>query len=105
MARRRAGQREARKDAAPRARKAASVSVTITDFDFSPKTVSIGVGETVTWTNQGPTVHTATGDGFDTGNLTKGQSGSHTFTQRGHVRLHLHAPPVHEGHGERGRGR
>lgn len=77
----------AKKEAKPRrrpvARAAASASVTIRDFDFTPKSVTVNEGDTVTWTNQGPTVHTATGDGFDTGNLKKGESGSHTFASAG----------------------
>ena len=42
------------------------------------------VGESVTWTNSGPTAHTATArDGsFDTGLLSKGQSRSVTFPRR-----------------------
>ena len=74
-----------RKPKAPVARIAASASVTIRDFSFSPSSVTVNVGETVTWTNAGPTVHTATAsDGsFDTGNLRKGQSGSHTFDEAG----------------------
>ena len=55
----------------------------ITDFEFSPTSVTVNVGDTVTWVNAGPTVHTATGSGFDTGNLSKGQSGSHTFASAG----------------------
>ena len=43
------------------------------------------MGDTVTWSNAGPTPHSATAsDGsFDTGILDKGGSGSHTFTQAG----------------------
>jgi LPXTG-motif cell wall-anchored protein len=67
----------------PKARAAASASVTIRDFDFAPASVTVNVGDTVTWTNQGPTGHTATGDGFDTGILNAGQSGSHTFDSAG----------------------
>ena len=76
--------------AEPRARKpkalaAASGSVTIADFDFAPATITINQGDTVTWNNNGPTPHSAkANDGsFDTGILTKGQSGSHTFSQAG----------------------
>ena len=60
-------------------------SDTISDFVFTPSTITIHVGDTVTWTNVGPTAHTATAnDGsFDTGTLQKGQSGSHTFTSAG----------------------
>ena len=45
---------------APKAKAAASTGVTIRDFDFGPASVTINVGDTVTWTNQGPTGHTAT---------------------------------------------
>jgi plastocyanin len=60
-------------------------AVTIADFHFTPATITIHVGDTVTWTNQGPSPHTATAsDGsFNTGVLNKGQSASHTFTKPG----------------------
>jgi plastocyanin len=64
---------------------AADPAVTIADFNFSPANITIHAGETVTWTNNGPSAHTATArDGsFDTGVLQKGQSASHTFTHAG----------------------
>ena len=64
---------------------AASRTVTIADFSFSPKSVTVSVGDSVTWRNTGDEVHTATAkDGsFDTGNLDTGQSGSHTFNKAG----------------------
>lgn len=66
-------------------RAAASGSVTIKDFSFGPATVNVNAGDTVTWSNRGPTVHTATAsDGsFDSGNLTKGQSYSRKFSSPG----------------------
>ena len=71
----------------PTARTAASASVTISDFKFTPDTVTVNEGDTVTWTNDGPTVHTATAEdgSFDTGTLRKGDSGSATFTQAGTI--------------------
>jgi plastocyanin len=59
--------------------------VTVADFHFSPATTTIHVGDTITWTNDGPSSHTATAHGgaFDTGVLKKGHSASHTFTQPG----------------------
>jgi hypothetical protein len=47
--------------------------------------VTVGVGETVTWRNDGPSAHTATAtDGsFDTGLLDSGESGSATFQEAG----------------------
>jgi plastocyanin len=69
----------------PVARKAQSGSITITDFKFTPASITVDVGDTVTWTNQGRTPHSATaGDGsFDTGTFPRGQSRSHTFDAAG----------------------
>jgi LPXTG-motif cell wall-anchored protein len=59
--------------------------VSIADFHFSPATTTIHVGDTITWSNGGPSSHTATASNgsFNTGILKKGQSASHTFTQPG----------------------
>jgi plastocyanin len=67
------------------AQAASDATVTIADFDFTPASITIHVGDTVTWTNHGPSAHTATAnDGsFNTGVLQKGQSASHTFTTAG----------------------
>src|SRR3954470_4327175 len=64
---------------------AASAGVTISDFQFAPGNVTVNVGDTVPWSNNGPTGHsaTATNGSFDTGVLEKGSSGSHTFSQAG----------------------
>ena len=71
----------------PTAKTAADAAVTISDFKFTPATVTVNEGDTVTWTNDGPTVHTATAEdgSFDTGTLRKGESGSATFTQAGTI--------------------
>ncbi len=68
-----------------RAHSAGDPSDTIADFSFTPATLTIHVGDTVTWTNNGPAAHTATANNgsFNTGTLQKGQSASHTFTQAG----------------------
>src|SRR5215218_3163688 len=58
-------------------------SVSMLDFSFSPATVSIGVGESVTWTNNGQQDHTATGSGFDTGTVPPGGSATETFNSAG----------------------
>ena len=64
---------------------AASGSVTIADFSFSPASLTINQGDTVTWVNNGPTPHSATANNgsFNTGILKAGQSASHTFAQAG----------------------
>ena len=55
------------------------------DNFFAPSSITIGVGETVTWSNVGQVIHTVTAnDGsFDSGDLDPGQGFSHTFTQSG----------------------
>jgi plastocyanin len=69
----------------PVAHIAGDPSVTIADFHFTPGATTVHVGDSITWTNAGPSSHSATAsDGsFDTGVLSKGQSGSHTFTKAG----------------------
>jgi LPXTG-motif cell wall-anchored protein len=69
----------------PGAKAAASGSVTVADFQFTPAQITIDQGDTVTWTNNGPTSHSATApDGsFDTGIFPAGQSRSHTFNDAG----------------------
>jgi LPXTG-motif cell wall-anchored protein len=64
---------------------AASASVTIRDFAFSPTSVTIDVGDTVTWTNKDSVKHSATAEdgSFDTGLLGNGRSGSSTFDEAG----------------------
>jgi plastocyanin len=68
-----------------RAHAARDPSDTISDYKFTPGSLTIHVGDTVTWTNDGPSAHTATANdhSFDTGILQKAQSGSHTFSQAG----------------------
>jgi LPXTG-motif cell wall-anchored protein len=69
----------------PGAKAAASGSVTVADFQFTPAQITINQGDTVTWTNNGPTAHSATApDGsFDTGIFPAGQSRTHTFNDAG----------------------
>jgi LPXTG-motif cell wall-anchored protein len=83
----------------PKAIAAASGSVTIADFNFSPATITINEGDTVTWNNNGPTPHSATAnDGsFDTGILKKGASGSHTFSQAGSFSYYCKPHPFMKG--------
>ena len=64
---------------------AARETVTVADFSYSPAVLTVKPGTEVTWTNKGPSTHTATaGDGsFDTGLLKPGDSHSETFNQVG----------------------
>lgn len=62
---------------------AADQDVAISGFSYSPATVTVTVGDTVTWTNSDAQAHTATGDGWNTGDLGNGDSGSITFQNAG----------------------
>jgi plastocyanin len=64
---------------------ASSSSVEIKDFAFTPPTITVPAGTTVTWTNHDAAPHTATADdkSFDTGRLEQGQSGGVTFDTPG----------------------
>ena len=69
--------------------RAATVEVSMQDFSFTPQTISINVGDTVQWTNNGGSHTTTSGsnctaDGtWNSGLLGQGQSFSHTFTEAG----------------------
>jgi LPXTG-motif cell wall-anchored protein len=79
----------------PAALKAGSNSVTIHDFAFGPKSLTVQVGDTVSWFNQGPSSHSATADNgsFNTGVLAKGASGSFTFKTPGTFSYHCTPHP------------
>lgn len=58
--------------------------VDIANFAFSPASVTINVGDTVTWTNKDAAAHSARVGGVGTTNvLLQGQSGSLTFNAAG----------------------
>ena len=86
--------------ATPKATQAATTpqaegaSVEIKNFAFDPDTVTIKVGQTVTWTNQDSVVHTVTGDGgIDSDGLSKGKSYSKTFDTEGTFDYHCTPHP------------
>jgi plastocyanin len=62
-------------------------SVSIRDFRFDPETVSVTVGDTVTWTHEGDITHNVTAqDGsFASGDLVSGETFAHTFETAGAV--------------------
>jgi plastocyanin len=64
---------------------AAAFAVSIGDNFYSPKTISVTAGDTVTWTNGGTVQHsvTAQGGSFDTGVFGPGGSRSVTFSTPG----------------------
>jgi len=64
---------------------AADQAVTIASFAFSPASLTVTAGDSVTWSNNDSTGHTATaGDGsFDTGTIAPGATASVTFATAG----------------------
>jgi plastocyanin len=61
-------------------------ALTIKNFAFGPKSTTVAVGTTVTWTNKDDTTHTVTSSGaqsFNSGNLTSGKTYSMTFRTPG----------------------
>lgn len=74
---------------------AASQTVTIQDFSFTPASVTVNMGESVTWRNTGGDPHTATANAgaFDTGVLNPGQSKTIVFGTAGTFDYHcaIHA--------------
>lgn len=80
--------------------RAADQSVTIANLAFSPATVSVNVGDSVTWTHQDSGIpHTVTADSgaFNSGQLNSGQSFSQTFTSAGTVTYHCDIHPTMTG--------
>jgi len=63
----------------------AEKTVTIADFTYSPATLIVKEGTTVTWTNEDQAAHSATAEdgSFDTGLLGQKESGSVTFDTAG----------------------
>jgi plastocyanin len=75
---------------------AGTVKVAMKDFEYNPTSIAAKVGDTVTWTNAGPTNHTATVDSAsscDTGTIASGASGSITFSVAGTYQYHCTIHP------------
>lgn len=70
---------------APAAAVAQAQAAQIVDFDFAPRELTVPVGTTVTWTNQGARPHTVTDRGgtFDTDPVAPGAAGTVTFSTPG----------------------
>lgn len=70
-------------------------AVTIKGSAFDPATVTIKVGETVTWTNQDSPTHTVVGDNneFKSGNLATGATFSFKFDTAGTYAYHCSIHP------------
>ncbi len=74
---------------------AADQSVAIQGFAYSPSTVTVNVGDSVTWTNNDQMPHTATADddSWDTDTLNEGDTGAVTFDTAGEYAYHCEVHP------------
>ncbi len=74
-------------------------SVTLANFAFSPATLTVKVGTTVTWTNKDPATHTVTSDTgvFESGNLAASASYSYVFSKAGTFNYHCSIHPSMKG--------
>lgn len=83
---------------------AKAVTIIIKDFAFVPANVTVKVGTTVTWINQGPTPHTTTAYDqqgkkiWDSNILLKGQKYSVTFKSPGSFDYLCTLHPFMKGH-------
>ena len=60
-----------------------SNTVSIQNFAFSPATLTVKAGTTVTWVNNDSTVHTIKSDSFNSDNLNRGDKFTFTFNTPG----------------------
>jgi amicyanin len=61
-------------------------NIIIKDFGFNAQSITIKVGDVVTWVNEDPMQHTVTSDSgseLNSDSLNKGEIYSHTFNQKG----------------------
>ena len=74
-----------------------AAAVTIQNFAFSPATITVKPGTTVTWTNQDSASHTIMSDGtpaaFSSGTLANGATYQFTFTSPGTYPYHCTIHP------------
>lgn len=80
------------------ARASAAKSVDIAHFAFHPKSLTIGTGTTVRFTNSSKIAHTATRRGaFNTGHIAPGTTISVTFNHKGTFAYHCSIHPFMHG--------
>lgn len=77
-----------------------SYDVKISGYAFSPKSLTINAGDSVVWTNEDSVSHTVTSDSgseLSSSFLSKGQTYSHTFSQKGTFSYHCSPHPGMKG--------
>src|SRR5437763_11693100 len=70
-----------------------AAAVNITGMAFSPSTLTVKAGTTVTWTNNDNMTHTVTSDdsnGFNSGDMTNTKTYSYTFSTAGTYSYHCY---------------
>jgi plastocyanin len=69
---------------------AGGTAVSIANFSFNPSSLTVKVGDTVSWTNGSGTPHTVTADdgSFDSGTIQAGTPFQHTFSAAGTFTYH-----------------
>jgi plastocyanin len=75
-------------------------AVDIKNLAFSPATLTVSIGTTVTWTNDDSMTHTVTSNSgvFDSGDLPQGKTFSFTFNTAGTFDYHCAIHPSMVGH-------
>ena len=70
-------------------------AVTIQNLAFTPATLTVPAGTTVTWTNNDTTVHNVTSNTglFESGQMSRGSHFSHTFSDTGAFAYHCSIHP------------
>lgn len=73
-------------------------TITIREHAYNPGTLNIKVGGTVTWNNEDSDPHTVTssptGEEFDSGSMSEGQSFAYTFNAPGDFDYHCSIHPT-----------
>lgn len=77
----------------------AANSVSIVNMSFSPASLTVTAGTTVTWTNNDGMTHTVTADdaSFDSGNITMGSKYSRLYSTAGTYTYHCTIHPTMKG--------
>jgi len=57
--------------------------VAVADNSFTPASIDVAVGDTVTFENEGQIAHTVTGDDFDSGSLAPGEVFTFKASEKG----------------------
>jgi len=74
-----------------------TASVSMGSMSFSPSSLTVTAGTTVTWTNNDTEVHTVTADdnSFNSGDMIKGNTFSQKFNNKGTYQYHcIHHSPM-----------